>query len=154
MKKALLLVAALLAAFVPLQPSAAGAPPRARRAPALKVEITAVVTVESPPRATTHKNGRRFLEFAAMIRRYELADLRGSERAERPRVLTTAPVRVVHDLTCGGEPVGLRMGDTVELKGEYVHPPSGKDLIHFTHPADGSCGGRGTHPDGYLRRAR
>ena len=154
MKKTLLLLAALLAAFVSAAPPSAGAAPRARRAPTLKAEITAVVTVESSPRATTHKNGRRFLEFMALVRRFELAPLRGSEGAELPRVIATRPVRGVHDLTCGGEPVGLRLGDAAELKGEYVHPPSGQDLIHFTHPADGSCGGRGTHPDGYLRRAR
>jgi hypothetical protein len=63
-------------------------------------------------------------------------------------------VHVVSDLTCGGVWVDAKPGDRLEIKGEYVHPPSGAGLIHFTHPADASCPGRARHPDGYLRLAR
>jgi hypothetical protein len=48
--------------------------------------------------------------------------------------------------------VDLAPGDQVEVKGEYVQPPNGADLIHFTHPAGGECGRGEPHPDGYLRK--
>ena len=61
-------------------------------------------------------------------------------------------IHVVHDLSCGGQAVSLAAGDAAEIRGEYVAPDNGKDLIHFTHPADGSCGTKGGHPDGGIRK--
>jgi hypothetical protein len=55
-------------------------------------------------------------------------------------------------MSCGGAAVELRRGDRVEIAGEYVKPRNEGALIHFTHPADGSCGTAGGHADGYLRR--
>jgi hypothetical protein len=40
------------------------------------------------------------------------------------------------------------------MRGEYVWLPDGRGLIHFTHPAGGSCGRAGSHVDGYLRPLR
>ena len=111
-------------------------------------EVTAVARVETAPRRTRHRNGRSFEELDVLLLSVQ------PEEPRRESVLafdTTRPVHVVHDLTCGGAWVDLAPGDRVELKGEYVHPPSGRDLVHFTHPADRSCG-RGTHTGGFLRR--
>ncbi len=111
-------------------------------------EITATARVESPPRRTRHRNGRSFEELDVLLLSVRAADPRGDSGIEFD---TRRPVHVIHDLTCGGMWIDLAPGDRVSLKGEYVHPPSGSDLVHFTHPADSSCGG-GTHPGGFLRR--
>ncbi len=65
-----------------------------------------------------------------------------------------ARVRVVHDLSCGGDNLALEVGDRVELQGEYVRVPRGPDLVHFTHGpgATAGCGRAGGHPAGYLRK--
>ncbi|MEP6800807.1 MAG: hypothetical protein ABJC07_02635 [Acidobacteriota bacterium] len=111
-------------------------------------EITATARVESSPRRTRHRNGRSFEELDVLLLSVRAADPRGESGIEFD---TRSPVHVIHDLTCGGTWVDLAPGDRVSLKGEYVHPPSGGDLVHFTHPADPSCG-RGIHPGGFLRR--
>ncbi|HEX7578999.1 MAG TPA: hypothetical protein VF580_03295 [Thermoanaerobaculia bacterium] len=115
-------------------------------------EIVAVSRVETAPAQKTHKNRRKFLEFDVRILSFTRAP-EGDEGGD-PNLLieTKGKVHVVHDLTCGGSLVDLRVGDQVEIKGEYVKPDNGKDLIHFTHPADGSCGVAGGHPGGYIRK--
>jgi hypothetical protein len=57
------------------------------------------------------------------------------ERVSDGRVVVARnrAIHIVHDLTCGGTWVDLAPGDRVEIKGEYVAPPNGGDLIHFTH---------------------
>ncbi len=111
-------------------------------------EIVALARVENAPRRTRHRNGRTFEELDVVLLSVRRADARGDSGIEFD---TRRPVHVVHDLTCGGTWVDLVPGDRVSIQGEYVHPPSGRDLVHFTHPADSSCG-RGDHPGGYLRR--
>ena len=111
-------------------------------------EVTATARVESAPRRTRHRNGRSFEELDVLLLSVRAADSRGDSGIEFD---TLRPVHVIHDLTCGGAWIDLAPGDRVSLKGEYVHPPSGRDLVHFTHPADSSCGG-GAHPGGFLRR--
>ncbi len=111
-------------------------------------EVTAIARVETPPRRTRHRNGRSFEELDVLLLSVQPAADRGDFRITFD---IRRPVHVVHDLTCGGVWVDLAPGDRVALKGEYVHPPSGRDLVHFTHPADSSCG-RGSHPGGFLRR--
>ncbi|MEP7132369.1 MAG: hypothetical protein ABI914_04345 [Acidobacteriota bacterium] len=111
-------------------------------------EVTAIARVETPPRRTLHRNGRSFEELDVLLLSVQPAASRGDFRITFD---IRRPVHVVHDLTCGGVWVDLAPGDRVALKGEYVHPPSGRDLVHFTHPADSSCG-RGSHPGGFLRR--
>ncbi len=125
----------------------------ARRRPEHKnphEEVTAVARVETAPRRTRHRNGRAFEELDVLLLSVQSAEPR-RESGLGLAFDTRRPVHVVHDLTCGGAWVDLAPGDRVELKGEYVHTPSGRDLVHFTHPADRSCG-RGTHPGGFLRR--
>ncbi|MCA1582605.1 MAG: DUF3465 domain-containing protein [Acidobacteria bacterium] len=111
-------------------------------------EVTAMARVETAPRRTRHRNGRSFEELDVLLLSVQSAEPR---RESGIPFETRRPVHVVHDLTCGGTWVDLAPGDRVELKGEYVHTPSGRDVVHFTHPADSSCG-RGTHPGGFLRR--
>ena len=111
-------------------------------------EVTATARVESAPHRTRHRNGRFFEELDVLLLSVRPADSRGDSGV---RFDTLRPVHVIHDLTCGGAWIELAPGDRVSLKGEYVHPPSGRDLVHFTHPADSSCG-RGAHPGGFLRR--
>ncbi len=114
-------------------------------------ELLATATVESAPQKKTHRNGRTFLEFDVRLVSAERAP-QGDEGGDPGlRFATDRKVHVVHDLTCGGAPLSLAVGDRIEIKGEYVAPPDGKDLIHFTHPADGSCGTAGGHPDGFIR---
>ena len=67
-------------------------------------------------------------------------------------ILQSGRVHIVHDLSCGGARIALAPGDAAEIRGEYVAVPGGRDLIHFTHPADGSCGAKGGHPDGGIRK--
>ena len=130
------------------------APPLAARSrrPSRKsphCEIVATAVVDSVPAPQKHKNGREFLEFDVTIERFSRAP-EGDDDAELP-VATGRPVHVVHDLSCGGVPLSLARGQGVEIKGEYVAPSNGKDLIHFTHPANGDCGRGGGHADGYIR---
>src|SRR5215831_20906413 len=98
------------------------------------VEITAVVRVESAPQRTRHANGREFEELDVRI-------LSETHTGDGLVVDLDNAVHVVHDLTCGGNWLDADPGDRVEIQGEYVHPPRGGDLIHFTHPASaGTCG--------------
>jgi hypothetical protein len=126
-----------------------------RRGPSRKsphVEIIAVARVQSVPRKTVHANRRQFEEFDVMVLSSQTAPEQGRASDSRIVVARDRPVHVVHDLTCGGIWVNLAPGDQVELEGEYVQPPSGADLIHFTHTADSSCGGGEAHADGYLKK--
>jgi hypothetical protein len=128
---------------------------RGRRKPSRKsphVEITAVARVESVPKEKVHSNRRRFEELDVMIVSSQAAPEQG--RAADSRIVVTRDrlVHIVHDLTCGGTWVDLAPGDQVEVKGEYVQPPNGADLIHFTHPAGSACGEGEPHPDGYLKK--
>lgn len=110
--------------------------------------IVAAARVATSPRRKTHANGRDFEEFDVVILSAHLAG------GERPAdVNRTGPVHVVHDLTCGGTWLALAPGDRIEVKGEYVHPPDGRDLIHFTHPSDGSCGDGRRRGGGWIHRA-
>jgi hypothetical protein len=111
-------------------------------------EVTATARVETPPRRTRHRNRREFEEFRAT-----LLSAAPSDPAENGRLPLDAggEVSVVHDLTCGGAWVSLVPGERIEMRGEYVWLPDGRGLIHFTHPAGGSCGRAGSHVDGYLR---
>ena len=120
------------------------------------VEILGQGTVVTAPRQTTHKNRRKFLEFEIKL---SSARATGSQPAgaDIHLALDTSGrelVRVVHDLSCGGDAVMLAVGDRIEIQGEYVHVPKGQDLIHFTHAADDKCGsGSGSkHPNGFLRK--
>jgi hypothetical protein len=130
------------------------APLHAARKPSKKsphTQITAVCRVETPPAEKDHKNQRRFLEFDVTIVSFTRVP---GDRSADPNlpILQSGRVHIVHDLSCGGAPVDLAPGDAAEIRGEYVAIPSGKDLIHFTHPADGSCGAKGGHPDGGIRK--
>jgi hypothetical protein len=117
------------------------------------VEMVGEGIVATAPKETAHKNGRRFLEFEVRLTTAR-PTANQPAGADRDLALDTArPVKVVHDLSCGGAALHLEKGDRIEISGEYVHVPKGGDLIHFTHPADGSCGTAGGHPSGYLRRA-
>jgi len=116
------------------------------------VEIVAVAKTLGVPRRTTHSNGRRFEEFDIAIERFERVSGRDPGGDSALVIDTKRPVHVVHDLTCRGMWVDLLAGDVVEIKGEYVHPAGGGDLLHFTHAADGSCGRAGGHAGGYLRK--
>ena len=113
-------------------------------------EVTASAKVETPPRRKRHRNRREFEEFRARILSVAPAD--PAARLPFP-IPEGRDVNVFHDLTCGGAWIDLSPGDRIELRGEYVEPPDGRGLIHFTHPADRSCGSGG-HVDGYLRRQR
>jgi hypothetical protein len=117
------------------------------------VEIVGEGTVVTRPRETVHKNGRKFLEFEMTLSSARPAADQPSGADRSLKIDTTGRVRVVHDVSCGGNVVELAVGDRIEISGEYVHVPKGGDLIHFTHPADGSCGRGGTHPAGFLKRA-
>ena len=128
---------------------------RGRRKPSRKsphVEITAVARVESVPREKLHSNRRRFEELDVMILSSQMAADQGRAADSRITVARNRTVHIVHDLTCGGTWVDLAPGDQVEVKGEYVQPRNGADLIHFTHPAGSACGEGEAHPDGYLRK--
>jgi hypothetical protein len=128
---------------------------RGRRKPSRKsphVEITVVARVESAPKNRVHSNRRRFEELDVMILSSQTAADQGRAADTRIVVARDRPVHIVHDLTCGGTWVDLAPGDQVEVKGEYVQPPNGADLIHFTHPAGSACGGGEPHPDGYLKK--
>lgn len=137
--------------LVPLGAASAKKRPHAKSP---HVEIAAVAVVETPPRRILHRNGRAFEELDVRILSAEHVSEGDAEGDENLPIDKTHRVHVVSDLMCGGVWVDAKPGDRLEIKGEYVHPPSGADLIHFTHPADASCSGRARHPDGYLRLAR
>ena len=139
----------VLAAGVSLS-AAAVAAGTSRKSP--HVEIVGEGTVVDAPRETKHKNGRRFLEFEIVLSSAHVADEQPAGADRNLKIDTTGRVKVVHDLSCGGAALPLAQGDRVAIAGEYVHVPKGGDLIHFTHPADGSCGPGGAHPAGYLRK--
>jgi hypothetical protein len=130
------------------------APAGAAKKPSKKsphAQIVAVCRVETAPAEKTHKNRRTFLEFDVTIVSFErVAGDAGADPALAIR--QDRRIHVVHDLSCGGARVALAAGDAAEIRGEYVAVPDGKDLIHFTHPADGSCGAQGAHPDGGIRK--
>jgi hypothetical protein len=138
------LTVAVVLAFIVAVVFASSASHRHGRSP--HVEITAVARVETTPQRIRHANGRDFEELDVRI-------LSEQHAAGGPSVDTEKPVRVVHDLTCGGDWLETKAGDRVEIKGEYVHPPRGGDLIHFTHRANAGVCGSGEHADGYLRMA-
>ena len=150
LQRALRLAALVLATLGALQSSAEAAS-KSRKSPF--VEMTGEGTVATVPRETVHKNGRKFLEFeiTLAVARPSPDQPPGADR-DLP-IDTKGRVKVVHDLSCGGAAVTLAVGDRIEIGGEYVHVPKGGDLIHFTHPADGTCGAGGKHPAGYLRKA-
>jgi hypothetical protein len=129
---------------------AAAAKPASRKSP--HGEIVAEARVETTPAPKTHKNQRKFLEFDVRILSFTRAPEGDKGGDPNLAIETKGRVHIVHDLSCGGTPVDLKVGDQVEIKGEYVKPDNGKDLIHFTHPADGSCGVAGGHPGGYIRK--
>ncbi|HEY6147151.1 MAG TPA: hypothetical protein VIZ69_05615, partial [Thermoanaerobaculia bacterium] len=114
-------------------------------------EVTATATVETQPRRTRHRNRREFEEFRARLLSAERVD---PSAAPGLPLEAGRQVQIVHDLTCGGAWIDLAPGDRIELRGEHVWPPSGPGIIHFTHPAGGTCGRAGSHIDGYLRPLR
>ncbi|MEO6325381.1 MAG: hypothetical protein ABIT01_04620 [Thermoanaerobaculia bacterium] len=145
----------LASIFLLLVLVAPAAEARSHRKPSRKsphTEITAIARLETTPERRRHKNRREFQEFDIRIESFKKAAEGDQDGDPDLRVRADVPVHVVHDLTCGGVWLEARRGDRIELKGEYVQAGSRGDLIHFTHPADGSCGRAGGHPDGYLRR--
>jgi hypothetical protein len=112
-------------------------------------EVTATARVDAAPLRTRHSNGREFEEFRVRIVSVDP----GASVPDFP-FDTRGSVLVFHDLTCGGAWLELAPGDRIDIRGEYVHTPNGRDLIHFTHPANGSCGRASGHPDGFLRPHR
>ena len=154
MKPAIRILALALAALV--LAGAGTAEASRRRKPSRKsphAEITAIARVETAPQKKVHSNRRSFEEFDVTIvsSQTDADQSRGADG--RIVVARNRSVHIVHDLTCGGTWVDLAPGDRVEIKGEYVAPPNGSDLIHFTHPAGDECGNGAPHPDGYLRKA-
>ena len=115
-------------------------------------EIVGLARVESEPRRTTHANGREFEEFDASVVTARPAPDQDSDADARLALDAGQRIHVVHDLSCGGRWVDARPGDRLDVKGELVRPPRGSDILHFTHPADQTCGRGGSHADGYLRR--
>ena len=144
-------LAACVALLLASLPGALSAASPSRKSP--HVEIVAQGTVATTPKETVHKNGRRFLEFEVLLTAARSAPEQPGDADRGLSIDLIRPVRVVHDLSCGGAPIRLEKGDRIEIAGEYVHVPRGGDRIHFTHPADGSCGRSGGHPGGYLRKA-
>lgn len=139
----------LLPALALAPPARAAKKPPSRKSP--HAQIVAVCRVETAPVEKVHNNGRTFLEFFVTI--VSFARVPGDETANpNLPIRQDRRIHVVHDLSCGGAAVTLAPGDAAEIRGEYVAPDNGKDLIHFTHPADGSCGRKGGHPDGGIRR--
>jgi hypothetical protein len=129
-------------------------PLHAARKPSKKsphTQIAAVCRVETAPAEIVHKNQRRFLEFDVTIVSFERVPGDKSADPGLP-ILQSGRVHIVHDMSCGGAGIVLAPGDAAEIRGEYVAVPDGRDLIHFTHPADGSCGTMGGHPDGGIRK--
>jgi hypothetical protein len=140
-------LAILLALFLPSQLLAARK--ASRKSP--HTQVVAVCRVETAPLEKVHGNRRRFLEFDVTIVSFERVPGDAGADPDLP-IRRDRRIHVVHDLSCGGARLALAPGDAAEIRGEYVAVPNGKDLIHFTHPADGSCGGKGAHPDGGIRK--
>ena len=153
MGRARTIIPVLRLAFLLAPALLAAAPVRAASRKSPYVEIVGEGTVATKPRETVHKNGRRFLEFEMTLSSARPAAEQPSGADRNLKIDTTGRVRVVHDLSCGGSVVDLAVGDRIEIAGEYVRVPKGGDLIHFTHPADGSCGRGGAHPAGFLKKA-
>jgi hypothetical protein len=130
------------------------APALAAKKPSKKsphAQIAAVCRVETAPAEKTHRNHRKFLEFDVTI--VSFTRVPGDTSSDPALAIRQdRRIHVVHDLSCGGARVDLSPGDAAEIRGEYVAVPDGRDLIHFTHPADGSCGAAGGHPDGGIRK--
>ena len=145
-------IALLLSAALLCLPMTASAKRRRATHANPHAEVSAVAEVTSTPRRTTHKNGRSFEELSVRL----LSVDPGHPAWGDFEFDTAHPIRIVHDLTCGGAWVEARVGDRLDLRGEYVHTPNGRDLVHFTHPAGAiaGCGSGKTHPDGYLRPHR
>ena len=138
-----------LALLVLVAGTAQAAKKPSRKSP--HTQIVAVCRVETAPAEKKHKNNRTFLEFDVTIVSFER--IKGDAAADPALAIRQdRRIHVVHDISCGGERLVLRPGDASEIRGEYVAPDNGKDLIHFTHPADGSCGTKGGHPDGGIRK--
>jgi hypothetical protein len=142
---------ALALAFLLLgaAPASAAKRPPSRKSP--HTQLVAVCRVETAPAEKMHKNGRTFLEFDVTIVSFNRLPGDKDANPNLP-VRQDTRIHVVHDLSCGGTAVSLEPGDAAEIRGEYVAPDNGKDLIHFTHPADGSCGAAGAHPGGGIRK--
>jgi hypothetical protein len=142
-------LAFVLGLFLLAAPPLSAAKKPSKKSP--HTQIVAVCRVETEPAEKVHKNGRTFLEFDVTIVSYERVP---GDAAADPglAIRQDRRIHVVHDLSCGGARVVLAKGDAAEIRGEYVAPDNGKDLIHFTHPADGSCGTKGGHPDGGIRK--
>lgn len=113
----------------------------------------AVARVESTPARTTHRNNREFEEFDVLILSAEPSPDQDRKSDRTIPIDPSRRVHVVHDLACGGRWLDAKPGDRVDVKGEYVLPPRGPAILHFTHPAgaNGSCGPGARHPDGYLK---
>jgi len=141
-------LAALALALLAASPLAAARRP-SKKSP--HTQIAALCRVETASAEKVHKNQRRFLEFDVTIVSFTRVP---GDRDADPNlpVLQSGRVHVVHDMSCGGERIALAPGEAAEIRGEYVAIPSGKGLIHFTHPADGSCGQKSGHPDGGIRK--
>jgi hypothetical protein len=146
----LLRVAALVLAALFGVLSAVPAASKSRKSPF--VQIVGEGTVATAPRETVHKNGRKFLEFEITLVSARSASDQPAGADRGLAIDATGRVKVVHDLSCGGAAVVLAVGDRIAIGGEYVHIPRGGDLIHFTHPADGSCGRGGAPPAGFHRK--
>jgi hypothetical protein len=125
--------------------------PRSPQGPV--VEIVATVRVESAPRRTVQKKGRKLLELEVTILAYVLSPDQPRDADRSVPIDMSGRVKVVHDLSCGGDDLALSPGDRVELKGEYVKAAGGGDLIQYTHAAQKGCGPGEGHPAGYLRKA-
>jgi hypothetical protein len=144
-----LVLAALVAAA-----SRAGAAEKSPPSKSPHVEIVARAEVVSAPRRNVHKSGRKFLEFEVTLDAYVLASDQPDGADLKVPVDMEGKVKVVHDLSCGGDDLVLASGDRVDLQGEYVEIPGGPDLIHFTHASAvrAGCGRGDVHPGGYLRK--
>jgi len=144
------LAAVALAAAFAVSSGTLGAASPSRKSPF--VQIVGEGVVATAPKEKTHKNGRRFLEFDVTLSTARMAADQPAGADRSLTIDTKGRVHVVHDLSCGGAAIALAVGERIEIGGEYVHVPKGGDLIHFTHPADGTCGRGGAHPTGFLRR--
>jgi len=140
-------LAGLLAAAPPVMAAA----PRSPQGPG--VEIVATARVESAPRRAVRKKGRKLLELEVTILAYVLSPDQPRDADRSAPIDMSGRVKVVHELSCGGENLALSPGDRVELKGEYVKAAGGGDLIRYTHAAEKGCGPGEGHPAGYLRKA-
>ena len=142
-----------LALVALLAASGAIAAEKARPGKSPHVEILARAEVVTAPRRTVRKNGRKLLEFEVTLDAYLVAPEQPAGADRNVPVDMQGRIKVVHDLSCGGDDPALAKGDRVELQGEYVDVAGGPDLIRFTHAAGGKgCGIGEAHPGGYLRK--